>query len=162
MSVSARKRADTAVMATSTSAPAKPSLLYRLSLLSPRRRKIAEVRTLWTFCRQMSALLDARVDVVTALGEVAASTQATSPEFAAAVRAVRDGVRTGHLLTDSMADHNVFPPLLVQMTEVGERHAWLAEAFAKAADFYGDELDYLRRIPRVGEVESQDQAAASD
>lgn len=136
-------------------------MLYRLSLLSPRRRKIAEVDTLRTFCRQMSVLLDARVDVVTALGEVAISTQATSPKFAAAVREVREGVRTGHSLADSMADHEVFPSLLVQMTKVGERHAWLAEAFAKAADFYGHELDHLRRISRVDAAESHEVAASA-
>lgn len=127
---------------------ATPPLWIRLALRSPRRRRIAEVSDLWVFTSKMAAMLDVNVDVVTALSEVAFTAQATSPALATAVQATREGVRNGRMVSESMADHpGVFPPMLVEMAKAGERTGWLTGAFAKAADFYGRELDHLNRIP---------------
>lgn len=138
------QNADTPAMTTL----AKPPLWIRLALRSPRRRRIAEVSDLWMFSRTMAAMLGANVDVVTALSEVAFMAQAKSPALAAAVQGTREGVRNGRLVSESMADHQgVFPPMLVEMAKAGERMGWLSGTFAKAADFYGRELDHLNRIP---------------
>lgn len=125
------------------------SLWYRLTMLSPRRRRIAEVGDLWMFSLKMATLLDAGVDVVSALGEVERwAHEGNSPALAEAVDAVRRRVRQGRSVADSMGEHEVFPPMLVELAKAGEWTGSLAGTFAKAADFYGRELDHLNRIPR--------------
>lgn len=125
------------------------ALLHRLTMLSPRRRKIAQTTDLWMFTLQMSTLLGAGVDMITALGEVGWTAQGNrSPAVAIAARQVREGIRSGRSMADAMAEHEVFPPMLVSLTKAGEWSGALSETFTKAADFYTRELDHLRGTPR--------------
>lgn len=121
------------------------ALLHRLTMLSSRRRKIAQTTELL----QMSTLLGAGVNMMTALGEVGWTAQGNrSPAIAIAARQVREGVRSGRSVADSMAEHDVFPPMLVSLTKAGEWSGALSETFTKAADYYSRELDHLRGTPR--------------
>jgi type IV pilus assembly protein PilC len=58
-----------------------------------------------------------------------------------AVKDVRDSVRTGQSLTGPLAQHKVFPPMVVQMMAVGEDTGALDTMLAKVADFYDDEVE---------------------
>lgn len=52
------------------------------------------------------------------------------------VAAVREGVRAGRPLHETMAQSAVFPPLVVQMTALGESTGSLAESLQNVADYY--------------------------
>ena len=58
-----------------------------------------------------------------------------------AVRDVRDSVRTGQSLTGPLAQHKVFPPMVVQMMAVGEDTGALDTMLDKVADFYDQEVE---------------------
>ncbi|MHB1308857.1 MAG: type II secretion system F family protein [Limisphaerales bacterium] len=52
------------------------------------------------------------------------------------VATVQEGVRAGRPLHETMAQSTVFPPLVVQMTALGESTGSLAESLQNAADYY--------------------------
>ncbi|WP_217615286.1 type II secretion system F family protein [Cellulomonas sp. GbtcB1] len=58
-----------------------------------------------------------------------------------AVKDVRDSVRTGQSLTGPLAQHKVFPPMVVQMMAVGEDTGALDTMLDKVADFYDQEVE---------------------
>lgn len=58
-----------------------------------------------------------------------------------AVKDVRDSVRTGQSLTGPLAQHKVFPPMVVQMMAVGEDTGALDTMLDKIADFYDQEVE---------------------
>jgi type IV pilus assembly protein PilC len=58
-----------------------------------------------------------------------------------AARDVRESVRTGNSLAGPLAEHPVFPPMVVQMMAVGEDTGALDAMLDKIADFYDDEVE---------------------
>jgi type IV pilus assembly protein PilC len=58
-----------------------------------------------------------------------------------AVHAVQDSVRQGEALARPLADHPVFPPMVVQMMAVGEDTGALDQMLAKISDFYDQEVE---------------------
>lgn len=58
-----------------------------------------------------------------------------------AVKDVRDSVRSGQSLTGPLAQHKVFPPMVVQMMAVGEDTGALDTMLDKIADFYDEEVE---------------------
>lgn len=58
-----------------------------------------------------------------------------------AVKDVRDSVRSGQSLTGPLAEHKVFPPMVVQMMSVGEDTGALDSMLDKIADFYDQEVE---------------------
>lgn len=58
-----------------------------------------------------------------------------------AVKDVRDSVRSGQSLTGPLAQHSVFPPMVVQMMAVGEDTGALDSMLDKVADFYDQEVE---------------------
>ena len=61
--------------------------------------------------------------------------------LANAIRDVQDSVRQGESLTAPLADHPVFPPMVVQMLAVGEETGAVDELLERIADFYEEEVD---------------------
>lgn len=60
-----------------------------------------------------------------------------------AVKDVRDSVRSGQSLTGPLAQHKVFPPMVVQMMAVGEDTGALDTMLDKIADFYDEEVEAM-------------------
>ena len=58
-----------------------------------------------------------------------------------ATRQVQDSVRRGQGLAVRLADHPVFPPMVVQMIAVGEDTGALDTMLNKVADFYDQEVE---------------------
>ena len=54
---------------------------------------------------------------------------------------VRESVRRGEALAKPLADHPVFPSMVVQMMAVGEDTGALDTMLAKVADFYDEEVE---------------------
>ncbi|MGH9089330.1 MAG: type II secretion system F family protein [Acidimicrobiales bacterium] len=100
---------------------------------------LAHKAALARFSSTLSSLLSSGVPAMEALDIVGrASGNAVA---ARAVQAVKTGVREGKTFAEPMKLHEVFPPLLVQMVEVGEQTGALDEMLLKAAEFYQGEVD---------------------
>ena len=61
--------------------------------------------------------------------------------LARAVRDVQESVRSGESLAAPLANHPVFPPMVVQMMAVGEDTGALDTMLHKIAEFYDQEVE---------------------
>lgn len=98
-------------------------------------RKVAISR----FTRNFGTMIRAGVPLMQALdivGDTSGNVVITH-----AVKDVRDSVRTGQSLTGPLAQHKVFPSMVVQMMAVGEDTGALDTMLDKVADFYDQEVE---------------------
>jgi type IV pilus assembly protein PilC len=58
-----------------------------------------------------------------------------------AIMAVRRSVEEGRTISDPLRETKVFPPMVVQMINVGEQTGALDQMLSKIADFYEEEVD---------------------
>jgi type IV pilus assembly protein PilC len=98
-------------------------------------RKIALAR----FARNLGAMLRSGVPILQSLDIVGEASGNIVIENAA--RDVRESVRTGNSLAKPLAEHSVFPPMVVQMMAVGEDTGALDTMLDKIADFYDQEVE---------------------
>jgi type IV pilus assembly protein PilC len=93
----------------------------------------------WT--RTLSTMFAAGVPLVEALDSVGGA--AGNWIYKVATQKVQTAVSTGTSLANAMADTNVFPNMVLQMTTIGEESGALDRMLGKAADFYEDEVDKM-------------------
>lgn len=86
------------------------------------------------FCRSLSVLLHSGTTILEAL-DIAART-VPNMVVRRAVREMEVEVRNGRGIGACMAEHAVFPAMLVQMVEVGEESGRIDELLEKAAVYY--------------------------
>ena len=110
-------------------------ILIRLPVLGMLLRKISVSR----FCRTLSTLTASGVPILDGL-EITAKT-AGNAIVEDAVMAVRKSVEEGKTISEPLAETKVFPPMVVQMINVGEQTGALDQMLSKIADFYEDEVD---------------------
>ena len=110
-------------------------LKLRLPVFGPLFHKIALTR----FARNLSTLLAAGVPILQAL-EITADTVNNGP-IAHAVRDVQSSVREGESINAPLSNHEVFPPMVVQMIAVGEETGNVDGMLAKISDFYDVEIE---------------------
>lgn len=91
------------------------------------------------FTRNLGAMIRSGVPILQALDIVGEASGNIVIENAA--KDVRESVRTGHSLAGPLAEHPVFPPMVVQMMAVGEDTGALDEMLDKIADFYDQEVE---------------------
>lgn len=91
------------------------------------------------FTRNLSTLLHAGVPILLAL-EITADT-IDNAVISRAVADVRAAVRAGESVAKPLANHPVFPPMVVQMVGVGEETGALDEMLRRIADFYDLEVE---------------------
>lgn len=91
------------------------------------------------FTRNLSTLLNAGVPILLAL-EISAET-VDNAVISRAVVDVRAAVSEGESMVKPMGKHEVFPPMVVQMTGVGEETGALDDMLARIADFYDREVE---------------------
>ncbi|MDH3644517.1 MAG: type II secretion system F family protein [Gammaproteobacteria bacterium] len=109
--------------------------ILRIPVLGEIMRKIAVAR----FCRTLSTLTSSGVPILDGL-EITAKTAGNSI-IQDAVMAVRRAVEEGKTLSGPLGETKVFPPMVVQMINVGEQTGALDQMLSKIADFYEDEVD---------------------
>ena len=109
--------------------------LLRLPILGVVLRKIAVAR----FCRTLGTLIASGVPILDGL-DITAKT-AGNTVIEKAVMEARNAVETGKTLTEPLRDTDVFPPMVVQMINVGEQTGELDAMINKVADFYEEEVD---------------------
>lgn len=98
-------------------------------------RKIAITR----FARNLGILLRAGVPILQAL-EITADT-VNNGVIGNAVKDVQESVREGESMNDPLSEHEVFPPMVVQMIAVGEETGAVDTMLDKIADFYDREVE---------------------
>ncbi len=90
------------------------------------------------FSRTLGVLSRSGVPLLQALDIVIATVQ--NEIVANALRDVQSSVKEGESLTQPLARHEVFPPMVVQMLAVGEETGALDTMLEKISDFYDDEI----------------------
>jgi type IV pilus assembly protein PilC len=91
------------------------------------------------FARNLGTMVQSGVPILQALDIVADTTGNWT--ITAAVRDVQESVRQGESLTQPLSQHEVFPPMVVQMMAVGEDTGALDTMLHKIAQFYDQEVE---------------------
>ena len=113
--------------------------LDRASLKLPVLGGVLEKSALARFASTLSTTFAAGVPLVDALKTVAGATG--NVVYEDAVLQVRDDVAIGHQMQLAMQQAGVFPPMLIQMTSIGEEAGSLDSMLAKVAAFYEEEVN---------------------
>ena len=110
-------------------------LILALPILGNVQRKAAVAR----FTRTLGTLVSSGVSILEGL-EITAKT-AGNRVIHDAVMGSRASIAGGETISGPLGASGVFPPMVVQMVNVGEQTGGLDEMLNKIADFYDDEVD---------------------
>jgi type IV pilus assembly protein PilC len=110
----------------------------RFKLRIPIFGKLFQKTALSRFSRTLAALSRSGVPILQALEIVAETVQ--NSVVARAVRDVQTSVREGESIAEPLTQHDIFPPMVVQMIAVGEETGALDSMLDKIADFYDEEV----------------------
>ncbi|HWC33199.1 MAG TPA: type II secretion system F family protein [Mycobacteriales bacterium] len=110
-------------------------LKLKVPVFGPLFQKVAIAR----FARNLGTMIKSGVPILQALEIVSETTGNWT--ITAAVRDVQDSVRQGEALTQPLSEHDVFPPMVVQMMAVGEDTGALDTMLSKIAQFYDEEVE---------------------
>ncbi len=91
------------------------------------------------FARSLSNLLDSNVSIVRTL-EITANSIGNEV-YKKRLLSSSEDIKQGIPLAENLSGSDLFPPMLVNMIDVGEKTAQLDEITAKVAKFYEDEVD---------------------
>jgi type IV pilus assembly protein PilC len=110
-------------------------LMLNLPVLGDMQRKAAVAR----FTRTLGTLVSSGVSILEGL-EITAKT-AGNRVIHDAVMGSRASIAGGETISGPLKESGVFPPMVVQMINVGEQTGGLDEMLSKIADFYDEEVD---------------------
>jgi type IV pilus assembly protein PilC len=111
------------------------TLLLKTPVFGTLIRKVSVAR----FTRTLGTLVSSGVPILEGL-RITART-AGNKVVERAVLATRAAVTAGRTITEPLKASGVFPPMVIQMINVGEQTGALDAMLAKIADFYDDEVD---------------------
>ena len=111
------------------------AMKLKVPVFGPLFHKLAIAR----FTRNLSTLLHAGVPILLAL-EITSDT-IDNAVISRAVADVRAAVSRGESVAKPLANHPVFPPMVVQMVGVGEETGMLDEMLRRIAEFYDMEVE---------------------
>ena len=110
-------------------------MMLRVPLIGPLLRKAAIAR----FTRTLGTLVSSGVSILDGL-EITART-AGNRVLHDAIMSSRASIAGGETISEPLKRAGVFPPMVVQMINVGEQTGGLDEMLTKIADFYDEEVD---------------------
>lgn len=110
-------------------------LKFRIPIFGKLFHKVALAR----FTRSLSTLLAAGVPILQSLDIVGDT--AGNVLVSRATESVKESVRQGTGMSRPLAEHPIFPEMVVQMIAVGEDTGALDEMLDKVADFYDQEVE---------------------
>jgi type IV pilus assembly protein PilC len=110
-------------------------LMLRIPVLGGVLRKSAIAR----FSRTLGTLVQSGVPILDGL-EITARTSGNRVVEDAVMKS-RASIAGGETIAEPLKRSDVFPPMVVQMINVGEQTGGLDDMLAKIADFYDDEVD---------------------
>ena len=114
---------------------AKDKLLLKIPVIG----KIIIERSMGLFCQTASMLLQAGLRLPPIIDIVIQTNR--NQILRQAFQNVRDRLVQGEGLSQPMSENTVFPPLLVEMTVVGEKTGAMDTTLGTLADFYEQEVD---------------------
>jgi type IV pilus assembly protein PilC len=122
-------------------ARSKPMQMFmdRMFLKVPVFGSVIQKATIARWCRTLSTMFAAGVPLVEALDSVGGA--AGNAVYLEATRKIQNEVSTGTSLTISMQNTQVFPSMVIQMTQIGEESGSLDAMLGKVADFFEQEVD---------------------
>jgi type IV pilus assembly protein PilC len=91
------------------------------------------------FARSLSNLMDSNISIIKAV-EITGNSIGNEVYRRRLLLSVED-IKQGIPLAESLSESDLFPPMLVNMIEVGEKTAQLDEITGKVATFYEEEVD---------------------
>lgn len=121
--------------------PAVREFVDPLRLKMPIFGKLTQKIAISRFTRNFGTMLGAGVPILQALDIVGETSGNIVIEHA--VHDVKEAVRKGATLTGPLADHPIFPPMVVQMMAVGEDSGSLETMLSKVSDFYDQEVEAM-------------------
>ncbi|WP_407448524.1 type II secretion system F family protein [Fibrobacter sp.] len=92
-----------------------------------------------SFARTLGTLLNAGVSIMDSLKVVASTVSNKVVEKS--INKISIGIAGGKSIAEPMTDVGIFPPMVIQMTGVGEKTGNLGGMLLKLADFYDEEVD---------------------
>jgi type IV pilus assembly protein PilC len=110
-------------------------LKLRLPVFGNLFQKLALAR----FARNLGTLLSSGVPILQSLEIVSDTTG--SIVISRALREVQESVRRGESVSGPLAEHKVFPPMVVQMIASGEESGAIDKMLQKISEFYDDEVE---------------------
>jgi type IV pilus assembly protein PilC len=111
----------------------------RVILKFPVIGAIIEKATIARWTRTLQTMFAAGVPLVESLDAVGGASG--NAVFVAATKRIQTEVSTGTSLTNAMGNTNLFPTMVLQMTQIGEESGSLDNMLGKIADFYEREVD---------------------
>jgi type IV pilus assembly protein PilC len=114
-------------------------MVHRLSLKIPIIGGILEKATIARWTRTLQTMFAAGVPLVESLDAVGGASG--NMVYIQATKRIQTDVSTGTSLTNAMSAVNLFPPMVLQMTQIGEESGSLDNMLGKIADFYEREVD---------------------
>lgn len=111
----------------------------RIKLRVPVFGKLVRLIALTRFSKTLAALLKSGVPILESL-EITADTVGNTV-VAKAVKDVQEGVKQGEPIAKRLENHEVFPPMVVQMLAVGEETGAVDTMLEKVGDFYEREVE---------------------
>ena len=114
-------------------------LVHRMSLKFPIIGPILEKATIARWTRTLQTMFAAGVPLVESLDAVGGASG--NMVYIAATKRIQTEVSTGTSLTNAMAGVNLFPSMVLQMTQIGEESGSLDNMLGKVADYYEREVD---------------------
>jgi type IV pilus assembly protein PilC len=114
-------------------------MVHRTLLKLPVLGSVLQRAAIARFSRTLSTLLSSGVPIIDSL-DITAHT-AGNKVLEEAVLASIGSVKEGQTLATPLATHPVFPPMVVQMVEIGDVTGELDTLLSKIADFYEEEVD---------------------
>lgn len=124
-----------------TSTPAGKYNFHKFLLKIPIFGNIILKVNVARFARTFSSLLAAGVTVIDALGVT--SKALTNTVVKQGLQDSIQSIRNGSNVADSLADSQVLPAIIIQMTAVGEETGKLGEVLDKVAEFYEEEVNQI-------------------
>ena len=110
-------------------------VILRFPIIGPILRKATIAR--WT--RTLQTMFAAGVPLVESLDAVAGA--AGNALYAAGTKKIQTEVSTGTSLTNAMANTELFPTMVLQMTQIGEESGSLDNMLGKIAEYFEREVD---------------------
>jgi type IV pilus assembly protein PilC len=110
-------------------------LILKVPIVGPILRKATIAR--WT--RTLQTMFAAGVPLVESLDAVAGASG--NALYAAGTKRIQTEVSTGTSLTNAMGNTNLFPTMVLQMTQIGEESGSLDNMLGKIAEYFEREVD---------------------
>jgi type IV pilus assembly protein PilC len=122
----------------------------RLLLQVPLFKMLVMYLQLAEFSRGLATLLESGVPLLSGLEILEHS--ATNRVYGQAIGRVKEAVKEGKSMAEPMAETNVFPPMTIQMVQVGEEVGELGKMVDRMAVYYEEHVEtFISRMTRLFE-----------